>query len=150
MLAVQSQEKVIGGQRYVVQPLAAGVALRVMSRVMRLAAPAFADLRSIQDAAKVTGAMLAGILTDLDDATLEMITTEFVKVTQVFGQGDKSVQLATVYDEHFRGRIVEQIEWLRFAGEVTYGPLGARLTALASEASAKAAAAAPQGAAPSP
>lgn len=140
MLAVQVQEKVIGGVRYSVQPLAAGVALRIMARAMRLAAPAFADLRSIQDAAKITGAMLAGLLTDLDDATLEMVTGEFAKVTQVHGDGDKVAQLAVIYDEHFRGRIVEQLEWLRFAGEVTYGPLGARLTAMASEAAAKAAA----------
>jgi len=134
MLAVQAQEKVIGGVRYSVQPLAAGVALRIMARAMRLAAPAFADLRSIQDAAKITGAMLAGLLTDLDDATLEMVTGELAKVTQVHGENGKAAPLAVIYDEHFRGRIVEQIEWLRFAGEVTYGPLGARLTAMASEA----------------
>jgi hypothetical protein len=134
MLAVQAQERVIGGVRYSVQPLAAGVALRLMARAMRLAAPAFADLRSIQDAAKITGAMLAGLLTDLDDATLEMVTGELAKVTQVHGENDKAAPLAVIYDEHFRGRIVEQIEWLRFAGEVTYGPLGARLTAMASEA----------------
>ena len=33
----------------------------------------------------------------------------------------------SVFEVHFTGRLVECLEWIRFAGEVTYGPLARRL-----------------------
>lgn len=129
MLAVQEQQRVIGGVTYAVKPLPAGVAMRLMARVLKMAAPAFADLAHLRDASKAVGALLAGSFADLDEATLEYAQAELAKVTDVVGSTGARAALPSIFDVHFTGRIVEHLEWLKFAGEVTYGPLLTRLTA---------------------
>jgi len=129
MLAAQEQQRVIGGVTYAVKPLPASVAMRLMARVLKMAAPAFADLAHLRDASKAVGAMLAGSFADLDESTLEYAQAELAKVTDVVGSNGARVPLANIFDVHFTGRVVEYLEWLAFASEVTFGPLAKRLTA---------------------
>lgn len=135
MLGPQVQEKAIGGYTYKVTPLSSGVSLKVMARVLKMAAPAFADVASLRDAASAVGRLLGGLASDLDESTLEYVTGELAKVTRVDLGNNQVQQLAQVFETHFQGRIVDLLDWLRFAAEVTYGPLLARLQAqLAPEA----------------
>ena len=129
MLAAQSKEVSIGGRRYSIRPLSASVAMRVMVRVLKGAAPAFADLTSLRDASRAVGSLLSGLLVDIDEATVEYVQAELAKVTDVVGANGNSAKLSDIYDVYFTGRIVEQLEWTKAAAEVTYGPLLARLSA---------------------
>lgn len=127
-LAGQMQETVIDGVRYRVTPLTTSIAVKVMTRVLRMAAPAFADVTSLRDASKAVGAMLSGVLTDLDDAVVEYVAGELAKVTRV-DVGGAFVTLDTIYEQHFCGRLVQFFAWVKFAAEVTYGPLLAHFQA---------------------
>lgn len=129
MLAAQSQTKEIGGVVYEVLPLPSGMSLKVLARVLRMAAPGFESVASLREAAGSLGAMLAGGLSGLDEDVLAFVCNELAKVTRVHMVADKVLQLSQVFETHFQGRIVALFEWLRFAAEVTYGPLGERLKA---------------------
>lgn len=126
--------RTIGDVTYHVVPLAAGAALRVMTRVLKMAAPSFGDVASLREAASAVGTLLSGVAESLDDGAVEYICAELAKVTQVEAAPGKRQELAGMFDEHFRGRIVELFEWLRFAAEVTYGPLVEKLRAQATAA----------------
>ena len=132
MLAAQVQSKAIGEHSYEVLPLPAGMSLKVLARVLKMVGPAFSDVASLSEAASAVGTVLAGGLAELDEETVAFVCSELAKVTTVV-DGDKKLQLSRVFDEHFRGRIVDLFAWLRFAAEVTYGPLGAALVAMKPE-----------------
>lgn len=127
MLA-QAQTRSIGPCEYEVLPLPAGVSLRVMTRVLKMAAPAFAEVSSLRQAAFALGALFSAGLSEIDEDVLLYVTTEFSKVTQIVSDGgSRKVLLSTCFDEHFRGRIPDLFGWLKFAAEVTYGPLDAAM-----------------------
>jgi len=129
MRTIQAKVVTIGDTTYAIKPLPAGLATEVLVRVGRMAAPAFADLTSLRDAAKAVGSLVSGLLVDADPATVKFLEQSFAGVTEIVGANDKRASLASVFDVHFSGYIVEQLEWLKAAAEVTYGPLLARLTA---------------------
>ena len=131
MRNAQVQTKRIGEASYEVLPLATGMSLKVLSRVLKMAAPAFADLKSMAEAASAVVALLSELAAGLDEDALAFVTAEFAKVTTV-SIGDKKLPLGGergIYEEHFRGDIMGLFEWLKFAAEVTYGPLFERLKA---------------------
>ena len=127
MLTAQTESRTIGGVVYKVQPLPAGMSVQMLARVLKMAAPAFGDVASLREAAGAMGRMLSGIVADLDESTLEFVYTELAKVTTYSPSAGKELPLSGTFDLHFQGRIVDLFEWLRFAAEVTYGPLLARL-----------------------
>lgn len=127
MLKAQRDEKVIGDVKYIVRPLPTSVALKVMCRVLRMSAPAFGDVASLREAASAVGKALSGLLSELDEDVVEYVCNEFAKVTVYSTEHGREVQLAPVFEVHFTGKLVECLEWIRFAGEVTYGPLARRL-----------------------
>lgn len=127
MLAAQAESREIDGVTYHVLPLPAGVALRMAARVLKMAAPAFADVPSLLEASKaVTGALEAlasGLFADLDEAVLVYCCEEFARVTR-FEIGGKVLPLraenADHFDEHFRGRFTAMLRWLAFAAGVSF------------------------------
>ena len=129
MLA-QSVTKQIGPCQYEVLPLPASVSLRALTRVLKMAAPAFADVSSLRDAAGAFGAALSVGLAELDEDVILYLTGEFSKVTHVLHADGRKVAMGATFDEHFRGRLPDLFAWLRFAAEVTYGPLGEALPKL--------------------
>lgn len=127
MLAA-SQTKAIGSFEYEVLPLPAGTSIRLMTRVLKMGAPAFAEVSSLRDAASAVGTMLAAGLAELDEEIVMFACGELAKVTQIVVDGGaRKIALAGVFDEHFRGRVPDLFAWMRFAAEVTYGPLGVAL-----------------------
>lgn len=138
MRTLESQKKTIGDATYVVSPLTTKAALRVLARVLRIAAPAFGDVASMRDAARAAtgslGQLFAGLAGDLDEAVLIEVCDAFAEVTKVDLSGAKALPLRDgQWDEHFRGRLFDLFEWVAFAAKVTYGPLYARLQAAAPE-----------------
>lgn len=122
-MTAEAQTRAIGAHAYEVMPLPAKAALRVMTRVLKMGAPAFAEVSSLREAASAVGTLLSAGLANLDEDVILFASEELAKVTRVV-DGDKALPLAPIFDEHFRGRIGDQFAWLRFAAEVTYGPLG--------------------------
>lgn len=127
MLSAQAQSRTIDGVTYEVMPLPALVAVRVMARALKMAAPGFASVSSLREASSAVGAVIAGGLAELDEDVLVGIAQEFAKATSALYTDGRKVPLSGALDEHFRGRVVALFEWLRFAAEVTYGPLGEAL-----------------------
>lgn len=125
------QSRVIGGQTYTVQPLATRQSLQVMTRVLRMAGPSFGDVASLAQAASALGELFAGFATNLDEEVILFVCDAFAEASRVEIAPGRALPLATRdakglvrhYDDHFRGRPVEMFEWLRFAAEVSFGPL---------------------------
>lgn len=122
-MSASPSSRVIGAVTYEVMPLPAGASLRVMTRVLKMGAPAFAEVSSLREAASAVGALLSEGFASLDEDVILFASAELAKVTRVI-DGDKALPLAPIFDEHFRGSIVDLFAWLRFAAGVTYGPLG--------------------------
>ena len=135
-LAEESRE--IGGLLYRVQPLATRKSLQVMTRVLRMAAPGFGDIASLERAADGITALVsaAGILSgELDESVVLYLCEAFAEVTKVELAPGKVLSLGgPTLDEHFRGKLPDLFEWLRFAVEVTYGPLVPWVKGLAAKA----------------
>lgn len=150
MLDIQTEVETIGDATYHVQPLPAGAALKMLARIGRAIMPVLgegATLLSRDRSKPVTvsdlvtvGRMLEGVVESLDDATVEYLHTTLAPTTKV-EHGGKKLALETCFHEHFRGRLVECLLWLKFALKVTYGPLveraGQELTRLVASPPAK-------------
>jgi len=157
-LDLPEETRTIGGLVYTVQPLPTRKALQVMARVLKMAAPGFGDVASLERAAEHMGALvgtLTALLGELDEAVLLFLCESFAEVSRVETAPGRRLSLGGAQlDEHFRGKLPDLFEWLKFAVEVTYGPLVPWLKSIAAkakaEAEAKRAAAAPQAQAPSP
>jgi len=141
MRTLESQSREIGGVKYIVTPLTTRAALRVMCRVLKIAAPAFGDVAALRDAAAAAGGaigtLLSGLVSDLDDAALVEVCEAFAEVCEADLGGAKTLPMRNrQWEEHFRGRLFDLFEWVVFCGEVTFGPLLARLQAKAPEPAA--------------
>ena len=126
-LDLPEQSREIGGLVYTVQPLATRKSLQVMTRVLRMAGPGFGDVASLAQAANAVGELLAGLAANLDEDVILFVCEAFADVSRVqlvapMSLG-KNAAGAYGYDEHFRGRPVELFEWVKFCGEVSFGPL---------------------------
>jgi len=122
MLEIQAQQKTIGDVTYFVTPLAAGAALKMAARIARIIAPAISEVSTMTEVKGALGSALVDLIESLDDATVEYLYTTLAPSTRVMIAG-RSLDLGAVFDEHFRGRVRECLEWLRFALEVNFAPL---------------------------
>lgn len=141
-LDLPEQSRTIGGLVYTVQALPTRRALQVMTRVLKMAAPGFGDVASLERAAEHLGALvgtLTALLGELDEAVLLFLCESFAEVSKVEIAPGRPIALAgPAFDEHFRGKLPDLFEWLRFAVEVTYGPLVPWLKSIAAKATAEA------------
>ena len=147
-LDLPTETRVIGGLTYVVHPLSARKSLQVMTRVLKMAAPGFGDVASLAQAANAVGTLLEGFAEGLDEGVVLFVCDAFAEVSKVeiapgkllpLKDGDKPAQ----WDDHFRGKPLDLFVWLRFAAEVSFGPLGDALKARMAPPAAIAPSAAP-------
>ena len=140
----------IGGLTYTVQPLSTRRSLMVMTRVLKMAAPGFGDVTQLAQAASAVGVLLEGFAEGLDEAVVLFVCDVFAEVSKVEIVPGKHLALkddkSSQWDDHFRGKPLELFAWLRFAAEVSFGPLAGALKAR----TASAAASPPSGAPPAP
>lgn len=142
-LDLPEERRVIGGLAYAVQPLPARLSLQVMTRVLRMAGPGFGDVASLAQAAQAVGELLAGFAANLDEDVILFVCDALAGVSRV-ETGSHVIPLgpskdgAAAWSEHFRGKPVELFEWLKFAAEVSYGPLADALKARLPKAAASA------------
>lgn len=141
-LDLPEESREIGGLVYTVQALPTRRALQVMTRVLKMAAPGFGDVASLERAAEHMGALvgtLTSLMGELDENVLLFLCESFAEVSRVEISPGKRLALGGAQiDEHFRGKLPELFEWLRFAVEVTYGPLVPWLKSIAAKAKAEA------------
>jgi hypothetical protein len=133
LLDLQTQQKAIGNAVYVVTPLPAGAALKMAARIARIIAPVISEVSSMTEVKGALGSALVDLIEALDDATVEYLYTTLAPSTRVM-IGGASLDLGAVFDEHFRGRVLECMEWLKFSLEVNFAPL---VESLLKEASAE-------------
>lgn len=148
MLEVQTHRKSIGGIVYEVIPLAAIAAIKLEARVARTLLPVIGESASLAGRDKnkpvstddlLTIARMAdGVLEALDDATIDYLFGLFAPCSHAI-LGPSKLSLKDTFDEHFRGRSVECLEWLRFCLEVNLGPLFAKLSTMLSDVQSDAA-----------
>lgn len=144
-LDLPEQSREIGGQLYTVQALPTRRALQVMTRVLKMAAPGFGDVNALELAAEQLGAFVGAVTSlaaELDEGVLLFLCESFADVSRVQGtipmHLGKNAAGGYGFDEHFRGKLPDLFEWLRFAVEVTYGPLVPWLKSIAAKATAEA------------
>lgn len=141
-LDLPEEHREIGGLLYRVRPLTTRKSLQVLTRVLRMTAPAFGDVADLERAAEQMGALigtLTSLLGELDEAVLLFLCESFAEVSAVeTAPGFKLALAGAAFDEHFRGKLPDLFEWLRFAVEVTYGPLVPWLRSIAAKAKAEA------------
>lgn len=118
-----AQTRTIGDTQYEVIPLSASASIEVMGRVLGVAGASLRSVASLRDAAAAMGTFLAASLDSIEPAELLYLAKEFAKVTNLVDSANKR-PLGPMFDEHFRGRFWDMLAWVRFAAEVTYGPLG--------------------------
>lgn len=128
LLDLPEESRVIGGATYRVQPLTTRKSLQVMTRVLKMAGPGFGDVTSLAQAASAVGELLSGIAAHVDEDVILFVCEAFADVTKVeVGNGVMNLGKNSAggygYDEHFRGKPAELFAWVKFAGEVSFGPL---------------------------
>jgi hypothetical protein len=144
-LDLPEQSREIGGAVYTVMALPTRRALQVMARVLKMAAPAFGDVNALELAAEQMGAFIGAVTSlagELDESVLLFLCESFADVSRVHAtipmHLGKNAAGAYGFDDHFRGKLPDLFEWLKFAVEVTYGPLVPWLKSIAAKATAEA------------
>ena len=123
-LDLPEESRVIDGLTYTVKPLAARKSLQVMTRVLKMVGPGFGDVVSLARAAGAVEEALATFAASLDENVLLFAVDAFAEVSAVELVPGRPVSLGNgQHDEHFRGKPVEMFAWLKFAAEVSFGPL---------------------------
>ena len=125
-LTAATQSKTIDGAEYVVRHLPPLQALQILARVTGMAAAGFSSMKQLRDVASVFVMGVGNVLMRMDDESVAVLVNALKDVTTVRENG-KAVPLASVFDLHFEGRLPALLAWLKFAAEVTYGPLGPML-----------------------
>ncbi len=121
---MDTNEKNIGGTRFVVKPFGAWQGMRVSTQL--------ADVMSRAGFAALTGDKLGAALrasAGLDPAAVEAVVRQFAEFTTVYidkprtdGPGTVPVpfQLSAVFDDHFARRYDHLIDFVVFAFKVNY------------------------------
>lgn len=129
-----AQRREINGQTYVVQPLPAGIALRIGTRLTKLIAPIVMGLvgadtngaPTLESVMSFVGRLSAiDILGHLKETDLEEISRDLAKHTKVEGVKDARAVvfgLDQIFDVHFAGALDDWMLWFAFAIEVSFGP----------------------------
>jgi len=117
-----AQSKAIGDTTYEVIPLNASDSIEVAGRILGVAGTALRSVRALKDARVAVGVFLATSLDTIETDDLLYLARTLAKVTKVVDAKTKR-PLDGIFDEHFRGRFWDIPAWVRFAAEVTYGPL---------------------------
>lgn len=124
-MAIETQEKQIGDNVYVVEKFGAKQGRKLLLRLTRLLGPAFAALADGDDNA-LAGALRAFAATATED-DFEHLCEAFASKTKVkqtahFASGPKDIEtdLARVFDSHFAGNYSEMLGWLLFAIQTNY------------------------------
>jgi hypothetical protein len=118
---MKSQQKVIGEYTYQVTQVSASVGLEAAARLANIMGPGFSVA---PDEGGLNGMGLGRVIGQIIGnprlaPELAWFVTAFGKLTQVgFPDGRTSKTLADIYEEHFRGEIANQLQWLYFAFEV--------------------------------
>ena len=147
-MGIEKQDKQIGDCTYTVTMLPAKLGNRVLLKLMKSVAPVFA-VASGGVAALAAGG-IGPAIQSLSEDDFDWIAQQLAEKTEVNMGGDQSPTLARVFDLHFAGKYMEELEWLEFAIEVNYGPFFRELKRRAAEAKAKADAAKRSGLTPMP
>lgn len=114
-MALQPQDKTIGGSTYRVTPLVATQGRAVFVRLAKMLGSAAAgggEKGNLYES-------LARVLENLNETDLAFISDAFARQTQL--QMERGwVQLSDAFDLHFAQRYLEMFQWLAFCLEVNY------------------------------
>jgi GTP-dependent phosphoenolpyruvate carboxykinase len=115
-MAIEAKTKVIGAHTYTVRTLGAITARGVFVRLVKTVGGALAG-------GTATGALVK-VLESVSESDLAYFCDVFAAQTTVAAQGKAgaTVQqpLASIFDLHFAGRMLDMFQWLKFSVESNY------------------------------
>ena len=115
MRVAQSKTKTIGEYEYIVTPLPSEESTEVLRRLSGVLGNGVAKLAGDSDGIAAIGGLFGSITKEDKDYLLSV----FVKQTWV-KQGDRKLPLETCFNEHFRGSMDEQMQWVAFCMELNF------------------------------
>jgi hypothetical protein len=125
-IADQSQSKEIDEHNYLVRPLGAFPAQRLLVRIGKIVAPMAGGFKGL-DSEMDLGPAISRFFEAATPDEVEGIIKELAKNTEVDGKA-----LSPVFDIHFRGKLLSMYKWAAFALEVNYSDFFGGLGGLAS------------------
>lgn len=121
----QSKSKEIDEHTYTVSPLGAFPAQRLLVRIGKIIAPLAGGFKGL-DQEMDLGPAIGRLFEVATPDEIEFIIKELAKNSQVDGK-----LLSTVFDIHFRGKLLTMYKWAAFALEVNYSDFFGGLGGLA-------------------
>jgi hypothetical protein len=120
---MKSETKQIGEYQYQVTQVSSGVGLEAAARMANILGPGFG---AAPDEGGLNAATLASVLGKVLSnpalsGQLKWFVAAFAERTQIGYSDGRTQSLSKVYEEHFSGEVVNQLDWLRFAFEVNMG-----------------------------
>jgi hypothetical protein len=111
----QSKTKTIGEYEYIVTPLPSEESTEVLRRLSGVLGNGVSKLAGDSDGIAAIGGLFSSITKEDKDYLLSV----FVKQTWV-KQGDRKLPLESCFNEHFRGFMDEQMQWVTFCMELNF------------------------------
>jgi hypothetical protein len=116
----EPKTKEIGKYMYIVSPLDAVEASRMLTRIAKIVAPALETIESPDLNKMNMGKLVALILKGVEEKDVDYLRDKFAGMTQVrLERGD--VGLKQVLSHHFAGDMGGMLEWMKFSLEVNFG-----------------------------
>lgn len=133
---LESKSKEISGSNYTVYPLKATKGLTMFVKLTKIVGPAlgividaaaggkdgkinFAQLMSTKVNSDIFGRASEALVIRLDEGQIQAMVAELAEVTEI-SSGGKTMQLKSVYEAHFAGKMGMLFAWLKFALEVQF------------------------------
>lgn len=121
-MAIEKQTKQIGECSYEVTPFGAKIGNRVLLKVIKSIAPIYFVAAAAGGLKAIGTEGVASALAGVDEDEFEWIVEKFASSTDVIFADGRRPTLHSVYDMHFAGRYLEELDWLEFVIEVNFGP----------------------------
>jgi len=137
------QEKEIGGNTYVVTQFGAKVGRTVLFRLTKILGPALGGLVKGGFSGAAIGTAIQAFAETAREDDFAYLCDQFAASTTVkkpitaTGAKEIKVDLAKVFDEHFRGHYGDMVLWLAFAVEVNFASFFPEISSGAPEIAAR-------------
>lgn len=123
---INTQEKKIGANTYVVTQFGAKVGRRVMFRLVKMLGPMLGGFVKGGFSGAAVGSALQSFSEAAGEDDFDWLCDAFAEVTTVkkplkaTNAKELPIELEKVFDDHFRGHYGDMILWLAFAVEVNF------------------------------
>lgn len=117
-----SQSKTFDGTLYTVYMLPPKTARKILVRVFQVLGPSLGEAftRDDEKLSAAIGPIVREFTDRISDEDLDWIMDALTGVTTISPGGEKTIQLRSVFDAQFKGKIGTMFKWFAFALEVQF------------------------------